>query len=208
MKEVPERSRAASYARAQLKCREVREDLVALQRDELSPLRMESVRHHLVSCPECREEGLELELAVRNYARIPELMPPPDLVDRAMRRVCEACGEALAREDEGPPRPAEADEAEHAVSACLSADQVDRAGVRHSGRQSVGAERRPGVLFRPVLNPLIRVAVAAVLLVAVVSLRNERLVDVVNRAQRRILGPKVSAAVERATDAFFSKLRL
>ena len=82
----PDGTNARSEARAELVCREVREDIVALQRDELSPLRAESIRLHLASCAECREEAMGLELASRDLTKLPELSPPPGLIETTMRR--------------------------------------------------------------------------------------------------------------------------
>jgi hypothetical protein len=59
-----------------------------------------------------------------------------------------------------------------------------------------------------VRNPFVRVAAAALLLIGVMILRNDRVVDAAARAQQRILGPRVSEAVDEARDAFLEKLHL
>jgi hypothetical protein len=200
MKQEPDRTNARAEARAELVCREVREDIVALQRDELSPLRAESIRLHLASCAECREEALGLELAVRDYAKLPELVPSPDLVDVTMRRVREESGVV-----ERPPAcavPGTADRRSPASKAPAALSP------RRAGPGPVPAEGGASILRRPVSNPFVRVAVAAALFMAVMLLRSEKVVDAAGRAQRRLLGASVSEVVDEARDAFLKKLRL
>lgn len=247
-----ERPHAAAYARAQLVCREVREDLVALGRDELSPLRAESVHQHLASCPECREEALELELAVRSLAKLPEVSPPAGLASRTVSRVMSGTmggiegvhGRAEApvgaaapapgvmpgaartlspspttttggnarSETPGPsvpppadaPRPAETASGDHGWADSKSSEAT---------RETVILPRQLGVFRRQIRNPFVRAAVAAVLFlafdgVAFMAVSHEGFADAVGRAHHRVLGPNVSEAVHRATDAFLARLRL
>jgi anti-sigma factor RsiW len=189
MNQEPDRTNARAEARAELVCREVREDIVALQRDELSPLRAESIRRHLASCAECREEALGLELAVRDYANLPELVPSPDLIDVTMRRVSEESGVVERPRSPAPKAPA-------------------ARSPRRAGPEPVPVEQGASILRRPVSNPFVRVAVAALLFLGVMILRNEKVVDAAGRAQRRLLGANVSEVVDEARDAFLAKLRL
>lgn len=244
MSKRPERSGRETYARAQLICREAREDLVALQRDELSPLRAETVRQHLASCPECREGALDVELAIRSWSVLPELAPPPGLADLAVRRVIEtgpgdlvekwshelAAGSSSGPSEEqgagiaaAPPPVEPAPGAQAPVSAAAGppaggpphrevperkATKVLPAVPPPSG----GPPGKVNVLFRSTMNPLVRLAAAAVLLLAVVSFTSEAVGDVVGRAQRRILGPRTSEALAdslgRAAEAVLRKLGL
>jgi len=198
----PEKTNAQNEARAELVCSEVRNEIVALQRDELSPLRAESVKLHLSSCPECREEALSLDLAVRDYGKLPAFVPPPDLVEATMRRVASAPAGAGLADHGGIERPRPV------------------ASKAHAGPSSAQAapalapdKRRPlvigsGILRRHVNNPFVRVAVAAMLFVGVLLLRSDKVADAAGRAQRRLLGANASEAVDTARDAFLEKLRL
>ncbi len=211
-----ERSPRQSYARAQMVCREVREDLVALQRDELSPIRAESVRQHLASCPECREVALDIELAVRSWSALPELEPPPGLADRAARRAVEAggavrrppdglaAGSAAAAAEKRPAaeRPESADSPEPEIKATKVLDVVAPPSA------DADAEHKTSILFRPVRHPLARLGAAAALLIAVLTLTNWTVADALKRAQRRVLGPGFVETVSRVTDAVLTKLRL
>ena len=226
MSENPERTNAQSEARAELVCREVREDIVALQRDEVSPLRAESVRLHLASCAECREEALALELAIRDYAKLPRLAPPPDLVDITMGRVLHLHGEGEksgASEKRGVAE-ARASLASRSRKVVLTAEVTEDTGndvpegddvLRElrgeNARVALAAapvDGRAGVLHRPVDNPFVRVAVAALLLIAVMILGNVKVADAAGRVERGLLGAQLSDAVEEARDAFLRKLRL
>jgi hypothetical protein len=196
----PDGTNARAEARAELVCREVREDIVALQRDELSPLRAESIRRHLASCAECREEALGLELASRDLTKLPELAPPAGLIEATMRRVAsEGGGEWLKHEADAKPGAGLA-ASERPCPAASSPRPADPAPSR--------AEGFVVALRRPVRNPFVRVAAAALLLIGVMILRNDRVVDAAARAQQRILGPRVSEAVDEARDAFLEKLHL
>lgn len=220
-----ERSPRQSYARAQLVCREVREDLVALQRDELSPIRAESVRQHLASCPECREVALDVELAIRSWSALPELEPPTGLAQHAARRAVEAdgTGGAARRPSEGSAaaaaekrpaterpaterpvaeRPEPVDSPEPEIKATKVLDVVAPPSA------DADAEHKTSVLFRPVRHPLARVGAAAALLVAVLTLANWTVADALKRAQRHVLGPGFVETVSRVTDAVLTKLRL
>jgi len=181
-----------------LSCDEARQDIVALQRDELSPLRAESIRLHLASCPECREEALSLELASHDFAELSRLAPPPDLVAITMRRVE---GEGMGSMPAGAKRAAERKRAPMPKS---------RGGRVRRGTTSarILLARGTGILRRQVSNPLVRVAVAAALFIVVTLLRSDKAVDAAGRAQRSLLGANVSEAVDEARDAFLEKLRL
>jgi anti-sigma factor RsiW len=227
-----ERSPRQSYARAQLVCREVRQDLVALQRDELSPIRAESVRQHLASCPECREVALDVELAIRSWSALPELAPPPDLADRTVQRATKADGApglisegqpaALAAEkrerSEAPPDSSEspavmpglADSREPAIS---SHDAGERKATKVLPAvvpppADAEAEPKTNILFRPVRSPIARIGTAAALLIAVLTLTNWTVADALKRAHTRVLGPGFVEAIAQAADAVLTKLRL
>ncbi|MHC4506190.1 MAG: zf-HC2 domain-containing protein [Planctomycetota bacterium] len=226
MADAQERSARQSYARAQLVCREVREDLVALQRDELSPIRAESVRQHLASCPECREVALDVELAIRSWSALPELEPPVGLAERAARRAVEGEGagrrpsegsaaaaekrpaaerpaaERPAAERPAAERPEPADSPEAEIKATKVLDVVAPPSADGD------AEHKTSVFFRPVRHPLARVGAAAALLVTVLTLANWTVADALKRAQRRVLGPGFVETVSRVTDAVLTKLRL
>ncbi len=202
----PDGTNARSEARAELVCREVREDIVALQRDELSPLRAESIRLHLASCAECREEAMGLELASRDLTKLPELSPPPGLIETTMRRiVSEGVGDWLGHECDGK-----------AGGPAAAPERARPASGRSPAARSPGrADPEPSPVGRllvalrhPVRNPFVRVAAAALLLIGVMILRNDRVVDAASRVQRRILGPRVSEVIDEARDAFLEKLRL
>ena len=194
----PDRTNARAEAPAKLTCHEVREDIVAIQRDELSPLRTESIRLHLASCAECREEALSLELAARDYAKLPELIPPTDLVAITMRRVASE-GVAKGMVDRGVV-------VEQARS---PAPRVDAAPtLRRTTSARILVARGTSILRRHVSNPFIRVAVAAVLFIGVMLLRNEKVEDAAGRAQRRLLGTHASEDFDEARDAFLERLRL
>lgn len=225
-----ERSPRQSYARAQLVCREVRQDLVALQRDELSPIRAESVRQHLASCPECREEALDVELAIRSWSALPELEPPPGLADRAMQKARTA-DTAPGSPSEGKPAAPAAEKRERPDASAGSSDSPDVLPGQTDGPEPAvssdddgerkatkvlqaatpppaDAERRPHVLFRPVRSPIARIGTAAALLIAVLSVTNWTVADALRRAQTRVLGPGFVEAIGRAADAVLTKLRL
>ena len=65
-----------------------------------------------------------------------------------------------------------------------------------------------GVLFRPVRSPLLRLAVAAVLLLGVITYSVFELDYTVWRIQSQLLGPRYSKAIQRVTEAVLTKLRL
>lgn len=198
--ENPDRTNARSEAPAKLACREVSKDIVALQRDELSPLRAESIRLHLTSCPECREESLSLELAARDYAKCPKLVPPSYLVETTMRRIAsDAAGAGM--------RAGTVDKGDAARRPRTPApDTAPRRRSTTSARLLI--VRGTSIFRRHVSNPFIRVAVAAALFIGVILLRNEKLEDAAGRAQRRLLGASFSETVDEARDAFLKKLRL
>ena len=193
----PDGADAREQAPAKLSCGEARRDIVALQRDELSPLRAESIGLHLASCPECREESLSLELASHDFAELPKLAPPPGLLADAMRRI--------AREGMGS-MPAGAKDAERGSAP----SPKPRAGRLRKGTTSARllVARGTSILRRQVSNPFVRVAVAAALFIVVTLLRTDGAVDAAGRAQRSLLGANVSEAVDEARDAFLKKLRL
>jgi hypothetical protein len=257
-----EKDGAASYPRSQLVCREVRGELVALLREELSPLRAESVRQHLAACPECREEQLEMALAARSIEKLLRLPAPEGLAERAMRRIVEAAGwkgapaegelprgqpvhpegtgtvvlgpderplvarpracaaEAAAtsprRRQEGPGEPpagAPAEEERSREGAAFSGPGAephgDGAGGADDGTRETTVLPRPvGVLRRPIRSAFARAAVAAALLAVVLLFSSERVAEAFGLAQRRVLGPDISDAIERAVDAVLTSFRL
>ncbi len=188
MKSASDRSSGASNGRARIACREVSDDLVAFHRDELSPLRAESVRAHLASCADCREESLEWELTMRSFQRLSEPRPPAGLVDRTMKRVVAAHGWV-----------------EHPSGAgeFVSDGAEPGAGVAEA------PPPRPGsVWFRPVRRPLAWAALAAAVLLTTALGFVEPLNDAFGRAQKTILGRRICQVLDRASDAFLEKLRL
>lgn len=80
----------ASANTKKLSCESATEELVALSRGELSPLKTEQVRSHLEGCPECREEALELELAVRSWSSFEELPLPAGLEEKTSQMLEDA----------------------------------------------------------------------------------------------------------------------
>jgi len=194
----PDGANAPEQGRAKLSCDEVRENIVALQRDELSPVTAESIGLHLASCPECREEALSLELASHDYAELPRLPPPPDLVASTMRRI--------AREGMGS-MPAGAKRATERKRAPKPKSRGERVRKGTTSARILLA-RGTGILRRQVSNPFVRVAVAAALFIVVALLRTDKVVNAAGRAQRSLLGANVSEAVDEVRDAFLEKLRL
>jgi len=79
-----------THSRVDLLCREVVPDIVAFHRGELAPLRAESIRAHLAVCVECRERAFELQIAERTMAKVPDVDPPVDLINRTMKRITAA----------------------------------------------------------------------------------------------------------------------
>ena len=180
MDSAPDRSNASSREKKQLACREVHEDLVALHRDGLSPLRAESVRAHLASCPECREESFEVELTTRSFRKLPEIEPPAGLVDGAMKRVLAAHGWV---------------------------ERPSGAWEIPSG-ESMGTSEETGIWFRPVRRTVAWGAVAAAALLVTALGLVEPLNDAFSRAHRTVLGRRISQRLEGATETVLTKLRL
>jgi len=189
----PDGADAREQAAEKLSCGEARQDIVALQRDELSPLRAESIRVHLASCPECREEALSLELASHDFAELPRLAPPPDLIANTMHRVAR---ESAGARSAGEPK---------RVATPKAHGRRVRKGTTSA---RILLARGTSILRRQVSNPFVRVAVAAALFIVVALLRTDKAVDAAGRAQRSLLGANVSEAVDEARDAFLRKLRL
>jgi anti-sigma factor RsiW len=176
-------------------CREAREELVALHRDELSPLRAESIRSHLASCPACREDSFELDLAMRAFSKMPEIAPPRGLVDRAMRHLAEAHG--WVEDESGVSWPAGS-----------PAPQDVRAEGEGAGAGWGPPPRPSNILLRPVRQSIAWAAVAATVAVATAAGLFEPLNEAFGRAQRTLLGRRASQALDRAADRFLEKLRL
>jgi hypothetical protein len=195
---------AASYARAQLTCREVREDIVALQREELSALRATSVRQHLSACPECREEALELDLAARSFQRLPLPEPRREVVARTLERARQAYVWAEA------PESASLIAAREAGS--RSTEEPRRAPspaeAPSEGGEAPAPDGKVRWLFRPVRNVYAAIAVAAFFMFAAVTFHVPQVGEAVGRAQRRVLGSRITQAIERATDAVLARLRM
>ncbi len=179
-----DRSRASSYAKKQLACREVREDLVPLHRDELSPLRAESVRAHLASCPECREESFEVELTTRSFGKLPEPEPPAGLVDGTMKRVLADHGWV------------------ERSSGAWEPPSGESMGIPTTGPDEAG------IWFRPVRRTVAWGAVAAAALLVTALGLVEPLNDAFSRAHRTVLGRRISQRLEGATETVLTKLRL
>ncbi len=175
-----DRSRSSSFAKKQLACREVSEELVALHRDELSPLRAESVRAHLASCADCREESFEVELTTRSFGKLPEPEPPAGLVDGTMKRVL----------------------ADHGW--------VERASGAWElpSSKSMGTSEETGIWFRPVRRTVAWSAVAAAALLVTALGLVEPLNDAFSRAHKTVLGRRISRTLEGATETVLKKLRM
>lgn len=184
MYESPRR-KGSDSARTYLGCQEAREDIVALLRDELSPIRAEAVRAHLASCPDCREESLEIELAIRSYAKLPEVTPPIHLVNITLRRLNETYEPDCTRK---PPR-VRARKESSPESQRLPAEQ-----------------KQPGILHRPVKHPFVWLAAAAFYLFVALSFALEELGDAVGRAQLKLLGPKLSEKLGQMTEQILLKM--
>ena len=184
---------AASRGRSQLLCREAREDLLAFLRDELSPLRAASVRAHLASCQECREESLEIELAARSVLAMPALEPPVDLLSLTIRRVRESL-EAPARAADGAARGTPAP-ARHAP-----VDSPPPAAVEPPEKISL--------LFRPIESRLARLAVAALFLAMAIAFSVPGLAEALGKAELQLIGPELSEKLDEATQNFLMRFFL
>jgi hypothetical protein len=180
--------------RAPLICKEVRGDLVALMRDELSPLRVESVRTHLTVCHECREQALELELGARSYGKLPELQPPVDLITLTLRRVRERQAREEARANasrEGAVIP------HRVVPVQIEAPPKPEQRVAQTS-----------VLFRPIENRFARLAVAALFLAMAIAFSVPSIAEALGRAGQRLMGSQLSEKLDEATQSFLMRFFL
>jgi hypothetical protein len=177
----------------------VKSDIVALHREELSPLRAESVRSHLASCSECREESLELALASRTYRKLPELEPPVDLITRTLRRISEAAS--------GPVISSAAPAAE-AAGVAHPASPPAPAAAASAQLQTHDAKEHANFLFRPIKSPFARLAVAACFMALAVAFNVPSVAEALGRAQSRIIGSKLTEKIDEATQNFLMEFFL
>jgi anti-sigma factor RsiW len=187
MLERPQPPKPPGPPRGKLVCKEVAEDLLALMRDELSPLRAESVRSHLTSCHECREAALELEIAGRSFSKLPDIEPPVDLITRTLNRV------RLSQSSQSvKPVVAAASPSQPQPPAPPGEDDLDR----------------PGVLFRPIENRVARLVVAALFLLMAIAFSVPSIAEALGKAQQRLMGREITEKLDEATQNFLMRFFL
>ncbi len=195
-----------------LTCNEVRDNLVALQGDEVPLLKAEALRSHLARCDECREEALLLDLAVRSVTKLAAeenaVEAPAGLLERAMKHVLRAHGWSEDTGRVGEMMRAGELPSLEPVQSLLSPN--DRDTVSSGGPSAIVIEkeeaggtrilRKINVFFRPVRHPLVRLVAAAFFLFAAFTFAFPDIAEAVGSAQMKVMGRRLSEAIVRAAD--------
>lgn len=186
MYDLNQANNGASAASKKISCEDAALDLVALARGELPPLHAEEVRQHLESCPECREEALELELSMRSWSSLEDLPMPSSLQKKATQTLRDA-GFAITEEVE------RGRSGTKILKAVSSPDaELEDTNFLLRPRRSIGA----------------RMAAVAALFLATLFFGNHRNAETIDRMQRKVLGAKLSTKILKATETVLDKLRI
>ena len=68
-------------------CEEFTDLLGAYVNNDLSPVQREAVASHLAGCPRCRTELDRYQLVIQLTRQLPDVAPPPSLLERFKKAV-------------------------------------------------------------------------------------------------------------------------
>lgn len=185
MYDLNQANNGASAATKKLPCTDVMQDIVALSRGELAPLRAEQVRSHLESCPECREEALELELSMRSWSSLEDLPMPKSLQEKTTQTLRNA-----------------------GFSITAETKQQTRTGTKILKAIQNEELETSNFLLRPRSSLAARLGAIAALFIAVLFCGNHQNAEAIDRMQRKVLGKKLSVKILKVTESVLDKLQI